>query len=90
MPYRLYISVTDKDVQRSTLTFDTATEAYEYLSTALEIWNANWSGWSEGDVAPALPPLSLLAGVGSNPVVILNIGYADGFRVKVSCDCVCD
>lgn len=87
MPYRLYITITDRDVQHTTLSFDTATAAYEYLTTALEIWNANWSGWSEGDVAPSLPPFSVLSGVGSNPLLILNIGYEDGFRVKVSCDC---
>lgn len=90
MPYRLYISITDKDVQHTALTFAAATDAYDYLTTALEIWNANWSGWSEGDVAPTLPPLSVVSGVGSNPVTILNIGYDEGFHVKVSCDSFTD
>jgi len=87
MPYRLDISITDRDIQRTTLNFETALEVYDYLTTALEIWNANWSGWSEGDVAPTLPPLSVISSVGPSPVVILNIGYADGFHVKVSCNC---
>ena len=84
MPYTLIITIVSSEVRKTTTTFDSIEAIHDYLTTAVEIWNTHWEGWSESDVVPVPPGLATLSRIGTQPTLIMSLTYADGFSVSIT------
>jgi len=84
MPYTLEITTISQTVNKTSTVFDSLTALHSYLTTAVEIWNGHWEGWSESDSPPAAPAMITLSMIGTVPTVVLNINYSDGFGVSAT------
>jgi len=84
MPYTLEITTTSQNINKTSTVFESLSSVHDYLTTAVEIWNGHWEGWSESDSAPTPPAMITLSMIGVKPSVILNIMYNDGFSVSVT------